>query len=129
MGLAEKRAIARVRDEVTPKYQDELRQITGTEISYVVNWDSFADDLTALDNFEDKCLQVISDVFRKITRDTLGKEAVAEGIKAVHLSQGKAANIQEFTLSNGVLKMPWDWSGWPGSFYPDSVQEKIESML
>ena len=129
MGLAEKRAIARVRDEVAPKYQAELRKITGSEISYVVDWESFADDMTALENFEDKCLKVISEIFRKITRDALGKEAVAESIKEIHLSHGKQANIQEFTLQNGVLKMPWDWSGWPGSFYPDSVQEKIEAML
>ena len=129
MGLAEKRAMAQMRDDVFPKYQAELREITGNDISYVVEWDTFADDLTAISNLEDQCFKRISTIFRKITRDEIGKEAVKEGIKEIHLSQGKEARIQSFTLSNGVLSMPWDWSGWAGSFFPESVQEQIESML
>ena len=129
MGLQEKRAIAQLRDETLPKYQGELRQITASEVSYVVDWDTFTNDLTAIGNLESKCLKVVSEVFRNVTRDAIGKEAVAQSIKQIHLSHGKTANIGEFTLADGVLSMPWDWSGWPGSFYPDSVQEKIESML
>ena len=129
MGLAEKRALAPLRDEVAPRYEAELKEITGTKISYVVDWDSFAPNLDAMENLEDKGFKTISEVFRKITRDAIGKEAVAEGIKEIHLAQGESANIYEFTLTNGVLNMPWDWSGWAGSFFPDSVREKIESML
>ncbi len=129
MGLAEKRAIAKVRDEVLPTYQTELRETTGSDVSYVVDWDSCADDMTALENLEDKCLKPLTCIFQKITRDDLGKEAVKESIREIHLSHGKEANIPSFSLPGGVLKLPWDWSGWPGSFYPDSVQEKIESML
>lgn len=90
MGLAEKRMLAGLRDDVVPKYQAELREITA---------------------------------------DKIGKEAVASGVKKIHLSQGKDANITAFTLTDGVLNMPWDWEGWPGSFFPDSVREKIEAML
>lgn len=129
MGLQEKRAIAQMRDETLPKYQSELREICASEVSYAVDWDTFADDMTALGNLENKCLKVVNEILRKVTRDAIGQEAVAQSIKEIHLSHGQNARIQEFTLADGVLSMPWDWSGWPGSFFPDSVQEKIESLL
>lgn len=129
MGLAEKRMLAQVRDEVAPKYQSELRKIMGSEIAYDIDWDTFANSLAAMGNLETKALKPLSEIFRKITSDKLGKEAVAEGIQTIRLSHGEEARIEDFTLKKGVLSMPWDWEGWPGSFYPDSVQEKIESML
>ena len=56
-------------------------------------------------------------------------EAVAETIQEIQLSQVADCSIEKFTIVKGALKMPWDWKGWSGSFYPDSVQEKIEAML
>ena len=129
MGLAEKRAMATLKDEIVPKYQADLRKITGNEISYVIGWDGFADNLGAMENLEEKCLKPLLGIFRKITKDDIGKEAVAETIEEIHLTQVEDCNISNFTLVKGALKMPWDWVGWPGSFYPDSVQEKIESLL
>lgn len=129
MGLVEKRMLAGLRDEVAPRYEAELREITGSEIRYVVDWDSFAENKTAMGNLESKALKPLATIFRQITKDDLGKEAVAEEIREIHLSQGTTANISEFTLTSGVLSMPWDWEGWAGSFFPDSVREKIESML
>ena len=129
MGLAEKRALAKLRDEVLPKYQTEIQQITGVPIAYDVDWDSFTDNPSAMGYLEDKCLKPLSDIFQEITRDKIGKEAVAESIKQIHLSQGGASNISDFTLRNGVLDLGWDWASWPGSFYPDTVRERIESLL
>ena len=129
MGLVEKRALAQLRDETIPKYQAELREIIGNDISYEVDFDSFANSTTAMGNLETKALKPLSEVFRKITVDQLGKDAVKENIQTIRLSHGKEAHIPSFTLLGGVLTMPWDWEGWAGSFYPDSVREKIESML
>ena len=129
MGLIEKRAIAKIRDQVVPRYEAELQNIAGDQISYQIDWDSFLHDITALDNLEEKCFRAINDIFRKITVDEIGREAVAEGVQKIHISNGKTANISEFTLKDGVLNMPWDWSGWPGSFYPKTVQEKLETLL
>ena len=129
MGLIEKRAIANIRDNVVPRYETELQKIAGDQISYEIIWESFLHDITALENLEEKCFRVINDIFKKITVDDIGKEAVAEGVSQIRISNGKVANIQEFTLKAGVLDVPWDWSGWPGSFYPKTVQEKIETLL
>ena len=130
MGLVEKRMLAQLRDEIVPKYQAELREITGNKIVYDVDFDSFANSLTAMGNMETKCLKPLGEVFRAITVDDLGKDAVRQNIKVIKLSHGDAtSSISNFTLQNGVLTMPWDWEGWAGSFYPDSVREKIESML
>lgn len=129
MGLIEKRAIANIRDNVVPRYETELQQIAGERVSYEVIWESFLHDIKALENLEEKCFRVINDIFKKITIDDIGQEAVAEGVAQIRISNGTVANIQEFTLKEGVLDIPWDWSGWPGSFYPKTVQEKIETLL
>lgn len=129
MGLIEKRMLAQLRDETVPKYQSELREITGSDLSYDIDWDTFADNSTAMGNLAIKGLQPLSEIFRKITVDQLGKDAVKQSIQSIHLSQSTQANISAFTLVNGVLTMPWDWQGWAGSFFPDSVREQIESLL
>ena len=129
MGLIEKRAIAKIRDNVVPRYEAELQQIAGNQISYQMNWDSFLHDITALENLEEKCFRVINGIFKKITVDDIGKEAVAELVEKIHISQSNNFNVSEFTLKEGVLDIPWDWSGYPGSFYPKTVQEKIETLL
>ena len=129
MGLAEKRALAKLRADTVPEYEKELDKITGAKIAYVVDYDSFADELEAMENLEDKGLKVLSEIFRKITFDDIGKDAVKEQIREIHISQGKEASIENFTIVKGALKLPWDWNGWSGSFFPQSVQDKIESML
>ncbi len=121
--------IAKLRDETVPDYQKQLKEITGSKIEYDVDWDSFADSSAAMENIEDKGLKVLNDIFQEITSDKIGKDAVAESIQKIHLSHGDDANISSFTLNDGVLNMPWDWKGWAGSFFPDSVREKIESLL
>lgn len=82
-----------------------------------------------MDNLEAKALKPLATIFQQITKDDLGKEAVAEGIREIQLSQGTKANIPDFTLSDGVLALPWDWEDCPGSFPPGFVREKIESLL
>ncbi len=129
MGLIEKRAIAKMRDNVVPRYEAELKQIAGDQISYEMNWESFLHDITALENLEEKCFRVLNDIFKKITFDDIGTEAVQEGVQKIHISNAKNATVSEFSLKDGVLDIPWDWSGFPGSFYPKTVQEKIETLL
>ena len=129
MGLAERRVLARLREETVPQYEKELREITGTEMVLDVDFKSFEEDVTAIQNLESKCLKPLCDIFRAITIDDMGKEAVRESIRRVSLSHGTIADIQTFTIVDGALKMPWDWKGWAGSFFPDSVREKIESLI
>ena len=129
MGLAEKRALSQLREETVPKQQRELQKITGSKVVYAVDWDSFADNATAIANLEAKCLQPLNEILRQITVDKIGQDAVKESIQSIALSQGRDANISNFTLSDGVLTLPWDWESWPGSFFSDSVREKIETML
>ena len=129
MGLIEKRAIAKMRDDVVPRYEAELQKIAGDQISYEINWESFLHDITALENLEEKCFRVINDIFKKITVDDIGVEAVQESVQKIRISNAKISNVSEFTLKEGTLDLPWDWSGFPGSFYPKTVQEKIETLL
>ena len=129
MGLIEKRAIAKMRDNVVPRYEAELRKIAGDQIAYEMNWESFFHDITALENLEEKCFRVINDIFKKITVDDIGVQAVQEGVQKIRISNAKKSAVAEFTLKDGILDIPWDWSGYPRSFYPKTVQEKIETLL
>ena len=129
MGLIEKRAIAKMRDNVVPRYEAELKGIAGDQIFYQINWESFLHDIAALENLEEKCFRVLNDIFKKITFDDIGTQAVQEGVQQIHISNAKNAAVNEFSLKDGVLDIPWDWSGFPGSFYPKTVQEKIETLL
>ena len=112
-----------------PKHEAELKKITGAAITYEVDWDSFADNLRAMENLEPKGLQPLGEIFRQITSDKIGKDAVKDSIQTIYLSQTDDCNIARFLLNDGVLSMPWDWKSYGDSFFPDGVREKIESLL
>lgn len=97
-----------MRDDVVPLYKAELQKIASDQISYEIIWDSFLHDITALENLEEKYLRVTNDIFKKITVDDIGVEAVEEGVQQIRISNGKTANMEEFTLKDGALGIPWD---------------------
>jgi len=130
MGLAERREIKRLQEEVVPPKEQELQAITGSDIKYDIDWPSFSESLNAMKRFEDNAFDNINEAFRSLCRDPMGKEAVAESIKTIRISN-KADNSSfgEVRLTNNTLDIPWDWHGWAGSFYPSSLTESLEKVL
>lgn len=130
MGLAEKRMLKTLQDEVVPEREKELQKITGTKIKYDVTWDTFAPNMSAMERFRDTAFEAINQSFTAICRDEIGREAVAQSIKTVRLSQGGESNMAScVTLKDGVLDIPWDWAGWGGSFFVGQFTEHLESLL
>lgn len=83
MGLIEKRLIRTGQQEWIPEAQKELRELTGSEQVYEVEWDGFSSDEAALNNFQNQAIRRINSAFRVVCRDDLGRDAVKEQITRI----------------------------------------------
>ncbi len=129
MGLEEKRRLKTLKEDVFPKFDDALRQIVGTDIKYDIDWDSFASNMDAMNALEQNALPTINEAFRDLCHDSVGKEAVQESIKTIHLAQGAEAQDSNFTISGGTLDLPWDWASWPTWLSADKLSQRVGEML
>lgn len=130
MGLAERREMKRLQEEVMPSKQNELQSIVGSKVTYDINWDSFSTSLDAMGRFEREAFTRINEAMTSLCRDDMGKEAVQEAIKTIRISNhANNSSFESVTLAGGTLDIPWDWAGWAGSFYPESLVEKLEKVL
>src|SRR4249920_4014928 len=89
MGLNERRKIKELQDTTFPGRVKEIEEICGKAIPYEVDWDSFADDLEALNFVDNISCHRLNMALRMICMDELGKEAVRDGLKRVKLRNVK----------------------------------------
>lgn len=129
MGLQEKRMLKTLQEDVLPEREKEIQKITGVKIKYEVNWDSMASSLGVMERFRDCAFKSLNESFTSVCRDDIGKGAVKESIQTIHFSQGGDSNMTGVTLKDGLLDIPWDWEGWGGSFFAESLTERLESLL
>jgi hypothetical protein len=105
MGLAERRKIKELQDTVLPERTAELAEITGGAITYDVDWDSFADDLEALNFMDNISCHRTNMALRVICADDLGKEAVQESLKVIKLKNVKTKPEMSISFGGSVLEM------------------------
>jgi hypothetical protein len=110
MGLTEKRIIKRLKEEVIPQREAELAELTGSPLRYDVQWDRFLDKAPALEGLEAWGFAVVSDAFRLICRDEIGKEAVAEKIKTIQVVEWNASWPTGGVDGAGTMSLYWDWA-------------------
>src|SRR5205085_10379951 len=89
MGLNERRKMKELQEVTFPERTAELAEICGGTIPYEVDWDSFADDLDALNFLDNISCHRTNMAFRVICADDLGKEAVQESLKVIKLKNVK----------------------------------------
>ena len=128
MGLEEKRLVKQLKEEVVPKYEKELQEIAGNQISYDLDWDSFADDMDALNYVESRILTEVSNAFRDLCKDDLGKDAVKESVKKVNVKNLSSYGCDDITLNGGTLNLHCDW-GYGALWDADSISQRVASML
>lgn len=128
MGLEEKRWLKTHQTETLPKYQAELKELSGCDITYEVDWDSFASDLEAMQNLEYQGFGRFHDAMRSICRDEVGKEAVREGIKKVKVKNVDDPAKKKVTLSGGVVEYFAAW-GKSGYFTDSEIISVLEKGL
>jgi hypothetical protein len=105
MGLNEKRKIKELQDTVIPGRTKELNEIFGGAAQYQINWDSFANDMEALNFFDNLACHRINMALRTICVDDFTKEAVRDGLRAIALTNVKTKDEMKMSFSGGMLEM------------------------
>jgi hypothetical protein len=130
MGLNERRKIKELQDTVMPERTAELAEICGGAITYDVDWDSFADDLEALNFMDNISCHRTNMALRVICSDDLGKEAVQEGLKQIKLKNVKSRPEMEISFGGGVLEMHCAYAlRTDGMFSDNEIREVLEKGL
>jgi len=88
-----------------PERTKEIQEICGAAIPYEVDWDSFNDDLEALNFMDNISCHRLNMALRVICQDNMGKEAVRDAVKKVRLKNVKTPAEMSMTLDGGVLEM------------------------
>jgi hypothetical protein len=105
MGLQERQKIKEYQDKIVPGRRKELAELTGADIAYDVDWDSFADDLTALNFFDNLAFHRINMAVRQLGGDQLVKDAIRGGLQTIRLRNVKDKSAMAISFSGGVLEM------------------------
>jgi len=105
MGLAEKRKIKELQDNTIPEREAELLEITDSPIRYHIDWESLSNDEVGLNFLDNLSCHRLNMALRVICSDSLGKEAVAEGLTTVNLKNVATPADRKLTFANGVLEM------------------------
>lgn len=105
MGLSERRKIKDLQDTVLPGRVAEIEEICGKPIPYEVDWDSFADDLGALNFLDNLSCHRLNMALRVICADDMGKEAVRETLRLVRLKNVADKAAKQLSFADGTLEM------------------------
>jgi len=106
MGLDERRKIKELQDTVLPERTAEIAEIVGGgSITYDVDWDSFANDLEALNFMDNISCHRTNMASRVICSDDLGKEAVQDSLKVIKLKNVKTRPEMQISFKDGALEM------------------------
>jgi hypothetical protein len=131
MGVNERRKIQELQETTFPARTAELAEICGGgNITYEVDWDSFADDLEALNFFDNLSCNIVNMALRVICADDLGKGAVRDGLKLIKLKNVKTLPEKLISFKDGVLEMHCVYSlHGDGTFYDDEIRHVLEEGL
>ena len=105
MSLEVKRKVKEYQDTIVPNRRKELAELAGADIAYEVDWDSFGDDTTAINFFDNLAFHRINMAFRHLGGDQLVKDAVRDGLTTIRLRNVKDKSDMAITFRDGVLEM------------------------
>ena len=131
MGLDARRKMKELQETTFPERTAELAEISGGgSITYDVDWDSFADDLQALNFLDNLACHRINMALRVICSDDLGKEAVQDGMKQIKLKNVKTKPEMSMTFDGGVLEMHCAYALLSDGIYSDNeIRELLTKKL
>lgn len=130
MGLAERRKIKELEEDVLPGRTREIEEICGAAIPYEVDWASFGDDATALNFIDNLSCHRLNMALRMICQDEMGKEAVRNGIKKITLTNVATPEQRSVVLDAGVLAMQCAYAlGASGMNSDSDIRAYLETKL
>ncbi len=130
MGLNERRKIKELQDNTFPGRVKDIEEICGKAIPYEVDWDSFSDDLEALNFVDNISCHRLNMALRTICHDEMGKEAVRDGLKLVKLKNVKDPAAKLIAFSEGVLEMHCPYAQGASAMFSDGeIRQLLEKGL
>ena len=130
MGLNERRKMKELQTESFPERTTELLEITGSALAYDVDWESFSDDLEALNFLDNLSCHRTNMALRVLCSDDLGKEAVQEGLKTIKLKNVPTKGEMQITFGGGVLEMHCAYAlRTDGMFSDNEIRAVLEKGL
>jgi hypothetical protein len=130
MGLLEKRKIKELQDTTFPGRVKEIEEICGAPVPYDVDWDSFSDDMEALNFVDNISCHRLNMALRVICQDDMGKEAVRDTLKKVKLKNVKSRDQISMTFADGVLEMHCAYAQrTDGMFSDNEIRSLLEKNL
>ena len=127
MGLNERRKIKELQDTTIPERTTELKEITGSDVQYDIDWNSFNDDLEGLNFMDNLSCHRTNMALRVICVDDLGKEAVRDGLKTIKLKNVQTQDDMRISFEKGVLEMHCAYALRTDGMYSDN--EIRETLL
>lgn len=130
MGLNERRKIKEMQEVTLPGRVKEIEEICGAPIPYQVDWESMADDGQALNFVDNISCHRLNMALRMICQDDMGKQAVRDGLKEVHLKNVKDRDAMSIKFEGGVLEMNCAYAlGAGGMFSDGEIRQLLEQRL
>ena len=109
MGLAERRAVERFKNDDYPGWKSRIDQAAGFEVPVEVAWEElsvedYADSYAEF--FAKVYFQPLTDALTAVTIDDLGKSAVRGGLSRIVIrNTGQYYSASGITFSDGVLTL------------------------
>ncbi len=131
MGLAEKRLAEKIKVEEFAPFLTEFHQITGSNIVVEINWDTFiAYDEYSLTRMKSNIFEALTDAFKYICQDQLGKDAVADGVSTIKIANTDDLEKLSFSFENKVVEVTLALGGdvtssWGSDDYIKKIEEKL----
>ena len=130
MGLPEKRKIKELQDTTFPGRVKEIEEICGAAIPYDVDWDSFSDDMEALNFVDNISCHRLNMALRVICQDDMGKSAVRDGLKVIKLKNVKSRDDMRMGFEGGALEMHCAYAlRTDGMFSDNEIRKLLEQKL
>jgi hypothetical protein len=124
MGLDERRRVKELQEVTFPGRVKEIEEICGAPIPYEIEWDSIANDASALNFIDNISCHRLNMALRMICQDDMGKQAVREGLKLVKLKNVKG-QPSSVTFQGGTLEMHCDYATGASSIISDNEIRRI----
>lgn len=130
MGLIEKRLIKEAKETWVLEEQKDMRAIANSEVTVDIDWPTFESDEPALRNLQHLGVRKLSNAFRVICGDDLGKEAVRDSIKRVVVINDKDVKEGSVNLENGTVTLRCAFAkGSDGCMGDLTIARTLERML
>jgi hypothetical protein len=130
MGLNEKRKLKELQETSFVQRTAELLEITGSPITYEVDWASFAESFEAMNFVDNVGCHRINMALRMVCGDQVGKDAVRDGLKTFRISNIAESQNKKMSFASCVFALQCAYAkGLDGAFSDGEIRATLEKGL